>query len=241
MSNYPQQFTNWFLDLIFPIRCLRCGKFGRYVCKKCLRKISIKKSFECIGCSKPTPLGATCYLCSRKHHIDQLLVVADYKNKLVQKSLKAFKYRFIIDISEPLLILIKNYIKWLALVKKIDICVANPLLVPVPLHKKRLNWRGFNQADILARDLAETYKIELAADILTRVNSSTPQADIKEKDLRLKNLEGVFKFVGHNKIVGREVVLIDDVCTTGATLSECAKVLKQNGATRIIALVIARG
>lgn len=239
--HYPQRACNLFLDLIFPIKCIGCGKFGAYLCKKCLGTLSIKKIFECIGCKKNTPFGQTCYLCKKSNSVDQLLVVADYKNFLVEKILKFLKYRFISDMGQPIFVLIKNYLKWLNLKKGFNVFEVNPLLIPVPLHLRRLNWRGFNQSELLASNLAETFQVELALDAIERSSGSTPQADIKEREKRLKNLNGVFKIKNGIGIIGREILLIDDVCTTGATLNECAKVLKDNGASRVVALVVARG
>ncbi len=138
-------------------------------------------------------------------------------------------------------VLMKKYLKWLTLDKKFNVFGANPLLIPVPLHPRRLNWRGFNQSELLAKDLADTFQTEMASDVIERSGNAAPQADIKEREERLKNLNGIFKVKNGIKIVGREILLIDDVCTTGATLNECAKVLKANGATKVVALVIARG
>ncbi len=240
-SNYPQQVRNWLLDLILPVRCIGCRKFGGYICRGCLRTISIKKTFECIGCKRNTPLGQTCYLCAKTNSVDQLLIVTDYKNSLVEKSLKFLKYRFISDLEQPLSVLMKRYLKWLTLDKKFNVFQINPLLVFVPLHPRRLNWRGFNQSELLAKDLADTFQMEMADDVIERTTNTIPQADIKEREERLKNLSGIFKIKNKNKLVGREVILIDDICTTGATLNECAKVLKANGASKVIGLVVARG
>ncbi len=238
---YPQRITNWFSGLLFPIRCLGCRKFGNYVCRGCLRTISIKKNFECIGCKRNTPLGQTCFLCAKTNSVDQLLIVADYKNLLVEKSLKFLKYRFIRDLESPLLVLMKRYLKWLTLDKKFNVFGVNPLLIPVPLHPRRLNWRGFNQSELFAKELADTFQMEMAVDVIERTVNAIPQADIKEKEERLKNMNGIFKIKDNKKLTGREILLIDDVCTTGATLNECAKVLKANGATKVIGLVVARG
>lgn len=240
-SHYPQQIYNWLSDLIFPVRCIGCGRFGDYVCRGCLRAISIKKNFECIGCKRNTSLGQTCYPCAKINSVDQLLIVADYKNSLVEKILKFLKYKFITDLEQPLSILTRRYLKWLTLDKKFNVFEANPLLIPVPLHPRRFNWRGFNQSELLAKNLADTFQMKIALDIIKRESNAVPQADIKEKEERLKNLNGIFKFKNENKLIGREILLIDDICTTGATLNECAKVLKANGVSRVIALVIARG
>ena len=81
----------------------------------------------------------------------------------------------------------------------------------------------------------------MAVDVVERTINATPQADIKEREERLKNLNGIFRIKNKEKIIGREVLLVDDVCTTGATLNECAKILKAGGASRVVALVVARG
>lgn len=239
--HYPQRAYNWFLDLVFPVRCIGCGKFGNYICRGCLRTIPVKKNFECIGCKRNTPFGQTCYLCAKTNSVDQLLIVADYNNPLVEKSLKFLKYRFISDLEWPLFVLVKNYLKWLTLDKKFNVFQISPLLVPVPLHPRRLNWRGFNQSELLTKDIADTFQMEMTPDIIERTGNAVPQADIKEREERLKNLNGVFKIRKKGGLIGREIILIDDVCTTGATLNECAKVLKANGVLKVLALVIARG
>lgn len=250
--NYPQQVHNWLSDLVFPVRCIGCKKFGDYVCRGCLRTIPVKKNFECIGCKRNTPFGQTCYLCAKTNSVDQLLIVADLKNPLVEKILKFLKYKFIFDLERPLSTITKKYLKWLTLDKKFNVFEASnpraeqssydgPLLIPIPLHSRRLNWRGFNQSELLAKELADTFQMEMAGDIIERTINTIPQADIKEREERLKNLNGIFKIKNESGIVGREILLVDDVCTTGATLNECAKVLKDNGARKVFALVIARG
>jgi ComF family protein len=135
----------------------------------------------------------------------------------------------------------KKYLKWLTLDKKFNVFESNPLLVPVPLHPRRLNWRGFNQSELFAKELADAFQMEMADDVIERTVNTIPQVDIKEREQRLKNLSGIFKILNREKIIGREVLLVDDVCTTGATLNECAKILKANGASKVVALVIARG
>src|SRR3989338_55579 len=185
-SNYPQQVQNWLSDLFFPKRCINCRKFGDYVCRGCLGAISIKKTFECIGCKRNTPFGQTCFICAKINSIDQLLIVADYKDSLVEKTLKFFKYKFISDLERPLSVLMKKYLKWLTLDKKFNVFEQGPLLIPVPLHPRRLNWRGFNQSELLAKNIADTFQMEMATDIIERVGNAVPQADIKEKEEKKK-------------------------------------------------------
>ncbi len=239
--NYPQKVKNWLLDLIFPIRCVGCGQFGHYLCQKCLNQIPLKPSFECVGCKQHVSLGHTCYLCRKENCLDQLLISADFKNTLIERTIKIFKFKFVAELSIPLSVLMKKYIRQLQKRNKFNIFSDNPILIPVPIHKLRKNWRGFNQSELLAKFLADNFQMEYSPDILVRTKNTVPQADIKERTERLENIQSAFSCLNPAKISGRSVLLIDDVCTTGATLNECAKILKHHGAKNIMALVVARG
>jgi len=245
--NYPQRISNFILDTIFPIHCISCGRFSPqnrrdYLCKSCLQLIHIKKQFECIGCKKSSPLGKTCIDCRNEHWlVDNLLIVSDYKNPLLEKTIKVFKYRFVSDMADALNYLIKKYINWLVKEKKFNLAAENPIIIPVPLHPHRLNWRGFNQAKLIAQSLANCFQQNIYTDIMVRTKKSKAQADIKEKDQRLDNPKNKFKIINTQIIKNRNIILVDDVCTTGATLNECARLLKESGAKKITGFVIARG
>ena len=239
---YPQLLFNSLLDLLFPIKCIFCGFVSEkavYVCKRCQKLIPMRKSFECIGCNKSSALGQTCFSCRSAYSIDHLFIATDYKDKRVKKMIKLYKYQFIDTLYGPIYGLLAKYISWLSKEKHFNIFQANPLIVPVPLNYYRLNWRGFNQSELLARALSDRMQFDFAGDMLIR-DKARPQAEIEEKDDRKLNIQGKFHYVGLN-LNGREIILIDDVCTTGATINECAKLLKQNGAGKIYALVVARG
>lgn len=245
MLNYPQKSIEWILSVIFPKICLGCHKFTEkyefdYVCKKCFREIKIKNVFECIECKKEVKLGLTCVPCRKDNNIDQLIITANLSDPLIDKIVKAFKYKFIPDMSKPLSVLIKKRIKYL-LFGGFNIFQDAPLFVSVPLHKKRLNWRGFNQAELLAQTIANSYHLSYFINILARTTDRKHQADIKIKEERLNNVKNNFIVTNTKAIRDRNLILIDDVCTTGATLNECAKILKKGGAKKVIGLVIARG
>ena len=173
--NYPQALIDWILDLIFPVRCINCNKIGTsYICSKCLNSISVKNGFECIGCKRNTPLGKTCYFCRKNNHIDQLFIVADFKNKLVERSLKIMKYNFVEDLSIPLSLLVKKYLKMLTNKKHLDIFESQPIFIPVPLHRGRFNWRGFNQSEILAKKILSDSPVNIFEDVLFRIRKSKP-------------------------------------------------------------------
>lgn len=191
----------------------------------------------------PTPYGLTCHSCRPNWALDQLCITAPYDDRTVKAAIHAFKYRFIPALSGPLVELMRKYIKDRTR-HGLSLFAANPLIIPIPIAQRRLNWRGFNQAELIAQRIAATYQMELRTDIVSRISFSSQQARMGNREERLKNVSGIF-VVDDRKLIksinGKDVLLIDDVCTTGATLNECARVLKDAGARSVAALVIARG
>ncbi len=230
------------VDLIFPYRCLVCGEYldREYICGPCFNTLPIKKQIECVGCHRPTPLGKTCTFCRDDNALDQLFVVSDFKNPSIAQVVKSLKYRFLSDLAEPLSVLTAKYIDHIAKRDQFSIVAGNPLLVPVPLHQRREYWRGFNQASLLAALIARRYRLDVIG-ALTRIVQGTPQAELEDRPERISNVQGLYACFRPEFVVGRTILLIDDVCTTGATLNECARVLKKAGAIHVAALVIARG
>lgn len=211
-----------------------------YLCRPCLNKLPVKKQNECIGCRRPTPLGKTCVFCKDAHALDQLFVASDFKDPTVASLIKLFKYRFLSDLAEPLSQLASKHIDHLAKQSHFSIVQGNPLIVPVPLHRTREYWRGFNQAERIACLLAKRYRLDLS-ESLVRVANSTSQAELEDRPERLSNVRGLYACLSLKMVQGRAIILVDDVCTTGATLNECARVLKEAGAISVSALAIARG
>ena len=122
---------------------------------------------------------------------------------------------------------------------KVRLITDLELIIPVPLHSRRLKERGFNQALLLAHQVSETYHIPLSSDNLFRVRRTRPQVELTGEERR-KNVEGAFALRRPGDITDRRVVIIDDVFTTGATMNECAAVLKRSGAAQVTALTLAR-
>jgi len=244
MSNYPQKVLTGILDTIFPKKCLGCGKFTgkrdfNYVCGKCFSGLSFKNTFECIGCKRRTTLGLTCISCRKENYVDQLVIAAELTD-LTDQMIKALKYRFIVDMREPLSIIAKKSVKNL-LTKGFNLFGDNPFIIPVPLHRTRLNERGFNQSWLIAKDIADTFNISSGENVLYKKHNFKHQANIKTKEERMKNIKDNFVVAAGELIKDRTIILVDDICTTGATLNECARVLKESGAKRVIGFVIARG
>ncbi len=243
---YPHRFIKniweFAVDLIFPYRCIICEKYlhKNHLCQKCFKSLPIKKQFECIGCKRPTPLGKTCTFCRDDNQIDQLFIVSDFKNQDTASVIKFFKYRFLSDLAEPLARLTFQYLDHIAQRDHFSFIHSNSLLVPVPLHKTREYWRGFNQSELIVRSVGRHYRLDVEC-ALVREARGIPQAELEDRPERLSNVYGLYACSNPDRVRGRSVLLIDDVCTTGATLNECARILKEAGATHVAALVVARG
>jgi ComF family protein len=184
-----------------------------------------------------TPDGRTCQSCKRESPLSAFVPATSYHEFCVSKAIHLFKYRFVQDLSTPLAELLT-----LAL-QKTELPIPE-LIIPIPLHQRRLRWRGFNQAALLAeyvsKNLLLADEIKYSQNILIRSRYTYPQMKIKDFQGRSKNISGAFFVADKNAIKNKNILLIDDVATTGSTIFECASVLKAAGAGEIYATVIAR-
>ncbi|MGC9048762.1 MAG: ComF family protein [Patescibacteria group bacterium] len=235
ITKFLKKIKNFILDLIFPIKCLNCGKEGNYLCPDCLKSIPLTDKFICPGCRRPSKNGATCQECQNKIYLDGLIFALDYKNHLVKKAIIKSKYNFIknliYSLAKPLTKLINNTELYKTL---------NPdLVIPIPLHKRRLLYRGFNQSEILAKILCQKFSWPLTNNILKRIKSTRSQTNLSSQK-RWENIKDAFRVTDSKLIKNKNVVLIDDVFTTGATLEEAAKTLKKAGAKTVWAITLAK-
>jgi ComF family protein len=113
------------------------------------------------------------------------------------------------------------------------------LIVPVPLHPKRLRWRGFNQSWLLARQVGRAYGIPMDPFVLQRSRATPPQTQLTEEERR-KNMRGAFALRTGASVAEKSVLLVDDVYTSGATVNECSRTLKRGGAKQVYVLTLAR-
>lgn len=227
------------LDLFFPKICINCGRKGDYICEDCLSLIDILDHQYCPGCRKITPEGKICQSCKKFLKLDRLYFASSYKNPLVKEAISKLKYEpFCKELSEPLANLIITHFQILGNIENF-LEKSEYVLVPVPLDKRRLKWRGFNQAECLAKELSKVLKVPLISDCLIKIKETLPQVELKEEK-RKENIKGVFLIKNKEKIRKKKVLLVDDVYTTGSTLNECARVLKIAGAKEVFGVVIAR-
>lgn len=227
--------------MLFPFFCLACGKEGHPLCPACQKKVQPLSFQVCPACEKALAFqGALCENCRQTDFpLETLIVATDYQDPKVSDSVHLYKYNFVQALVP---FLGRTLIK--ALVKN-DFPLPD-FLVPVPLHPMRLRWRGFNQAELLAnfvaKNLAPNLELPVATDWLIRQKKTDSQMKIGSAEKRKANLQNAFGLNPQAFAEGKNkhLLLIDDICTTGSTLTECAKTLKKLQPKKISALVIAR-
>ncbi|MDR1684666.1 MAG: ComF family protein [Elusimicrobiota bacterium] len=225
------------LHLLFPRTCFHCRvDMARgdknLLCPACLKELKFITGLVCRRCGLPLKDGgALCFACRKRRskRFKCSFIRSGLEFTPVSRSLvHAFKYEKYIHIASffaPLL-----YKTW----------QNNPeffeadLLVPVPIHKSRLRSRGFNQALLLARGLSGLCGVPVA-DVLARCAKTKSQTALG-RQARAANVKGAFVCLDKAAVKGRAVVLIDDVCTTSATMEECAIVLKSAGAREVLGI-----
>ncbi len=185
----------------------------------------------CPGCGKPQASGILCPVCrQRQTEIDGIRSPFRFA-EVIREAIHQLKYRNLKAISPCLAALLADYLQ------------SSPLpgeaLVPVPLHPRRLRERGYNQSSLLARELGKITNLPVIEGCLIRIKEAQPQVRTATVEDRRKNVTDAFK-CQNGKVRGKQIILVDDVCTSGATLESCASALKSGGATSVWGLTLAR-
>ncbi len=233
----------WFLDFIFPPICPICqtllgeGEKGLIVCPDCQKGIRPVRSPYCPRCGLPfSSRDEEAHLCGHclkeKRYFEVHRTCGLYEGAL-KEAIHRFKYqgefslvRFFGDFMHPpFQILTQEH--------PVDV------IVPVPLHIRRLRERGFNQALLLARELSKRTGVPYQERALEKIKDTPFQITLKGKERR-KNVKGGFSVAQKEAIAGKSIVLVDDVYTTGATVNECSHTLLTGGAERVAVLTVAR-
>ena len=176
--------------------------------------------------------------CQSKN-LDGLYFALSYKESfLTKKLIYQFKYKpYLKDLAKTLAsILVEHFV---LTGKNTNEIWKNGILIPIPSDKKKMEERGYNQSEELAKELSKFLEIPVATDVLIKIKSTKPQAE-STKTEREKNLVGAFQIKNPETISGKKIFLVDDVYTTGSTMNECAKVLKDSGSKSVWGICIAR-
>jgi competence protein ComFC len=248
VDNSPDKNKDFLLDLFFPKFCLGCQKEGTYLCDDCRALLDIAEFNYCLCDTNPQRLPpdsktGKCQRCQNKK-LSGLYFALPYKEKqLTKKLIYQFKYKpYLKDLAKTLAsILIEHFI---ISGKNTDEIWNNGVLIPVPLDKNKLKIRGYNQSEELAKELAEVLKIPVISDYLVKIKSTKPQMELTKAE-REKNIKGVFIIKKDTKcptahFISKKIFLVDDVYTTGSTMEECAKVLRDAGAKQVWGIALAR-
>lgn len=219
-----------FLDLLFPLRCVNCGIEGSLICSSCSQALPKMEPPVCQRCGISLGEGGICSAC-----IGHPLTIDDIRSPFlfegtIRRAIHQLKYRHLKAIAIPLGQLMAEFFHSRQL--------PGDVLIPVPLHPKRLRERGYNQASLLAIEIGKLTGIPVVEGKLLRLRDTVYQARTTSAAERRNNVRDAFGCP--QRLRGDNILLIDDVCTTGATLDACATALKAAGAGSIRGLTAAR-
>ncbi len=219
LAKWIYKISNYFLNFIFKEKCIRCKKDGEIICEECI------------------------YLFKLPHDNpnDHIFASFSYKDPSIKKVLKDLKYYGKKNLGYKIgIILYKRMIEEISEIKSLS--GDKIILLPIPITKKRMRHRGYNQASLIAEGMCmicEENIFEFKENILIKKIDTIPQAKISDRKKRLVNLKDNFICNDKEKIKGRTVIVVDDITTTGATLNEAMRVLKKSGAKEVFSFVVA--
>lgn len=203
------------------------------VCASCRRKNSQFPLPICRDCRETLLIGPAPPLLINGHNMRTIYSLAPYRSA-VRHCLHDLKFRANRRVLEILNIMIVSYSFGESLRKD-----KNGLIVPVPLHPSRYRSRGFNQSELIARKVSHHYLIPFDRNLLLKIRNTLPQT-VLEREQRGKNLKNCFHCRKPSDVSGKDILLVDDIMTTGATLEECAGELMRSGARSVTGFTIAR-
>jgi len=220
MFFFPKDIIKGLVSFIYPPLCEICGikiaNENNNICEKCFNKI--------ITITPPVAI--------RQNDIN-IWAVCAYEGTL-KECIHLFKYKSRLGLAGPLSRLMINFTNNYLNLNKFDI------IMPVPLHRNRLLERGFNQAELLAKNLSKNSGCAICPNLLKKTKSTRPQTGLS-KTKRSENIKNAFKVNKKMPVKDKNILIVDDVLTTGSTIAECADTLLEAGANSVQALVLARG
>jgi len=238
-----RQVLNFLLDLLFPWQCLYCQKEVENdfpLCQNCFHQIAIFDDFICPVCQKRLSNSKQKHRsCQGKTHLTALGIVSSYENSILKETIHFFKYKQIKNLVQPLSLLTIQFLKNSFYFSQFP--KNNLLIIPLPLHLRKKKQRGFNQSELIAKKVADYFHLPICSDILLRIINNPAQVSMKNANDRKLNIQGVFQIKNGDNLKHKTIILVDDVYTTGATMEEAAKILKQAKVKQVIGLVLAKG
>jgi ComF family protein len=232
LNIFIKKLYNKFIEFIFPYYCYGCLKFteNTYLCDECLKKANFYIKIICPICKRRKPIeeGLVNTCCST--NLKTLITFFNYEDDKISKLIKDSKF-----------LGYRNIFQWFAEIISLEIRsliikeLKNYVLVPVPLYKYDFKERGFNQSEVLANFLSKNLNLNIFKG-LEKIKRTKPQATLNFEERKI-NLKDCFQL---SQKPPKNIILIDDIMTTGFTLLECGKILKKSGSKNIIAITIAQ-
>lgn len=217
------KFFNKLLECIFLPSCGICEKLGEgYLCKKCGEKLEEYK----LNLIEETTLKDFENIKIQKFYIMEYRDIIRKEILQYKFNGKAYLYKMFCEI------IVKNK-KTCEFLKNYDI------IIPVPVHKSRKRWRGYNQSELIAKELAKRLGLKTDPNVLIKIKNNHVQSKLNKKE-RMKNVKNVYKVINKEKINNKNIIIFDDIYTTGATINECIKELKSANANKIGVLILAK-
>jgi competence protein ComFC len=228
--------------ILYPYHCVSCDieLKNDYICLDCLNSVKTIEEQTCPVCEKRSLCGATHQECATTTPLNGLFVATSYKDKIMHKLIHTHKYKFVKKFHEQLALIAIKALKNNNIIS--DLKTQKPIITPVPLHPLRHRWRGFNQSEIIAKNLSEYFDIPYE-ELLIRVKNNTPQKDITNTLRRQQNIKNAFKLKKASsleKYKKSTIIIVDDIATTLSTINECAKKIKLLKPRKIYAITLAR-
>lgn len=217
-------------NVISPPRCVHCQQVNASLCEKCIQSIAWMEEPLCAGCGLPVYVPGRCLRCRRRPLAVTHIRSAVYFDGPARSAIHAIKYAGQFALARDLAAIMA--VRWQPPQQPFD------LVLPIPLHAKRLRERGYNQSELLVQQLCERFGWSTHPEALWRDRHTRPQVGLSGEE-RIANVSGAFVAVPA-LVSGRSVLLVDDVCTTGATLDAAAQALLTAGATRVAGFCVAR-
>lgn len=229
-TRFAQQLYRVLLDLVLPPRCVVCGRVETWLCRTCAQKLPLADRPVCPRCGDAWEGPGVCDRCrTTPLHLASISSAFVYEDA-VRDAIHALKYRGGQGVARPLA-------ERMAEAWQVHHLAAD-LLVPVPLHIDREAQRGYNQSQLLARELAIQIGLPLAELLLYRVRATASQTRLSPRE-RWSNVKDAFACATATDLTGLRITLVDDVATTGATLDACAVALLARGARTVNAFTLA--
>ncbi len=221
-------------DVLFPVFCLGCQREGEWVCHNCLIQIPPLTQTSCFSCDASVSENACCDMCRKERCVNVYWSLYSHQTSIISDLVEQLKYHGASDVVRAVSSLCEQNRYIQSLIDSADV------IVPVPLHPARFRERGFNQSQYIAESIGSVLHLPVLSSTLARSRQTKQQARLSLEERR-ENVVDAFVCNSPEDVVGKRVLLVDDVLTTGSTVDACARVLVGAGVHSVCVLTLARG